>query len=75
MFAGARDPAAQSLKELSAQYPNVHAVKLTSGDKADNEAAVKFIEEKAGQLDVIIANAGKYILPLWIKQQSLIVFW
>ena len=58
MFAGARDPAAQSLKELSAQYPNVYAVKLTSGDKADNEAAVKFIEAKAGQLDVIIANAG-----------------
>ena len=72
MFAGARDPAAQSLKELSAQYPNVHAVKLTSGDKGDNEAAVKFIEAKAGQLDVIIANAGKYTLPHWIKQWCLI---
>lgn len=64
MFAGARDPAAQSLKNLSAEYPNVHAVKLTSGDKEDNEAAAKFIEEKAGQLDVIIANAGKSLANL-----------
>ncbi|KAJ7653693.1 NAD(P)-binding protein [Mycena polygramma] len=37
VFAGARDPAAQSLKDLAAKYPNVHAVKLTSGDKDDNE--------------------------------------
>ena len=35
-------------------------MKLNSGNKEDNEAACKYIEEKAGQLDVIIANAGKY---------------
>ncbi|KAJ7460722.1 aflatoxin biosynthesis ketoreductase-like protein nor-1 [Mycena latifolia] len=58
VFAGARDPAAKSLKELSAKHPNVHPVKLTSADKADNEAAIAEIKKKAGQLDVIIANAG-----------------
>ncbi|KAJ7644551.1 NAD(P)-binding protein [Roridomyces roridus] len=58
VFAGARDPAAQSLKALSAKHPNVHGVKLTLGDKADNEAAVAEIQRIAGQLDVIIANAG-----------------
>ena len=60
VFAGARDPSAQALKDLSAKYPNVYPVKLNSGNKEDNEAAAKYIEEKAGQLDVIIANAGKY---------------
>ncbi|KAJ7865229.1 hypothetical protein B0H13DRAFT_2236911 [Mycena leptocephala] len=58
VFAGARDPAAQSLKDLSAKHPNVHPVKLTSGNKADNEAAITEIQKTAGQLDVIIANAG-----------------
>lgn len=63
VFAGTRDPAAQSLKDLAAKYPNVHAVKLTSGDKTDNEAAVAEIQKTTGQLDVIIANAGK-LFPL-----------
>ncbi|KAJ7264064.1 hypothetical protein B0H12DRAFT_272935 [Mycena haematopus] len=58
VFAGARDPAAQSLTELAAKHSNVHPVKLTSGDKADNEAAIAEIQKTAGQLDVIIANAG-----------------
>ncbi|KAJ7644539.1 hypothetical protein FB45DRAFT_975958 [Roridomyces roridus] len=66
VFAGARDPAAQSLKDLSAKHPNVHGVKLTMGDKAGNEAAVAEIKRIAGQLDVIIANAGisNYYGPL-----------
>ncbi|KAF7335878.1 NAD(P)-binding protein [Mycena sanguinolenta] len=51
-------PAAQSLRELAAQYPNVHPIKLTAGDKADNEAAIAEILKIAGQLDVVIANAG-----------------
>jgi len=58
VFAGARDPATQSLKDLSTKHPNVHPVKLTSGDQSDNEAAVAEIQKTAGQLDVIIANAG-----------------
>ncbi|KAF8179347.1 hypothetical protein K438DRAFT_1843211 [Mycena galopus ATCC 62051] len=66
VFAGAREPAAESLQELAARYPNVHPVKLTAGDKADNEAAIAEIQKIAGQLDVVIANAGvvKYRGPL-----------
>jgi norsolorinic acid ketoreductase len=62
VFAGARDPTVQSLTDLSAKYPNVHAVKLTSGDEADNAAAIAEIQRIAGRLDVIIANAGQYML-------------
>ncbi|KAJ7879074.1 aflatoxin biosynthesis ketoreductase-like protein nor-1 [Mycena olivaceomarginata] len=58
VFAGARDPAAQSLKDLAAKHPNVHPVKLTSGDEADNAAAAAEIQKTAGHLDVVIANAG-----------------
>ncbi|KAJ6553733.1 hypothetical protein DFH09DRAFT_1495298 [Mycena vulgaris] len=62
VFAGSRDPAAQSLKDLAAKHPNVHPVKLTSADQADNEAAIAEIQKIAGQLDVIIANAGTVVL-------------
>ena len=40
-------------------------MKLNSGNKEDNEAAAKYIEEKAGQLDVIIANAGEKYFRLF----------
>ncbi|KAJ7153065.1 hypothetical protein C8R43DRAFT_1087794 [Mycena crocata] len=58
VFAAARDPTTQSLKDLSARYPNVHPIKFTCGDQFDNEAAIAEIKRTAGQLDVIIANAG-----------------
>ncbi|KAJ6460242.1 hypothetical protein C8R45DRAFT_1109122 [Mycena sanguinolenta] len=58
VFAGARNPTAQSLQDLAARHSNVHPIKLTSGDKTDNEAAIAEIQKTAGQLDVIIANAG-----------------
>ncbi|KZO92366.1 NAD(P)-binding protein [Calocera viscosa TUFC12733] len=60
IFAGARTPAsATNLKALEAKYPGkVHTVKLTSADKADNQAAVEEIKRVAGKLDVVIANAG-----------------
>ncbi|KAJ6555167.1 hypothetical protein DFH09DRAFT_1165689 [Mycena vulgaris] len=57
VFAGARDPAARSLQDLAAKHPNVHPVKLTFADQADNEAAIAEVRKIAGQLDVIIANA------------------
>jgi len=59
-FAGARNPtAAADLQELVLKYPGkVHIVKLTSFDKAENEAAVATIKAIAGRLDVVIANAG-----------------
>jgi NAD(P)-dependent dehydrogenase (short-subunit alcohol dehydrogenase family) len=60
IFAGARNPAAAAdLQELVQKYPGkVHIVKLTSCDKAENEAAVATIKAIAGRLDVVIANAG-----------------
>jgi NAD(P)-dependent dehydrogenase (short-subunit alcohol dehydrogenase family) len=73
IFAGARDPAAQSLKELAAKHSNVHPVKLTSGDKADNEAAIAEIQKTAGRLDVIIANAGTLIVLLLLFSLMLTV--
>ncbi|KAJ7133886.1 hypothetical protein C8R43DRAFT_1239390 [Mycena crocata] len=48
VFAGTREPATQSLKDRSCQYPNVHPVKVTSGDQADNEAAVSEIKKHRG---------------------------
>jgi norsolorinic acid ketoreductase len=36
----------------------VHPIKLTSGDEADNAAAVAEIQKIAGRIDVVIANAG-----------------
>ncbi|KAJ7736146.1 hypothetical protein B0H16DRAFT_1664851 [Mycena metata] len=58
VFAGARDPTAQSLKGLVARHSNVRPVKFTAGDQADNKAAIAEIEKTAGRLDVLIANAG-----------------
>ncbi|KAJ7612573.1 hypothetical protein FB45DRAFT_990379 [Roridomyces roridus] len=58
VFAAARDPAAQSLKDLVASHPNVHPVKWVAADKESNDAVIAEIEKTAGQLDVVIANAG-----------------
>ncbi|KAM0748078.1 NAD(P)-binding protein [Meredithblackwellia eburnea MCA 4105] len=67
VFAGTRDPAnSTALQKLAKEKENVHVVKLTSGDEKDNKAAVEEIEKVAGQLDVVIANAGisKYYGPI-----------
>ncbi|KAJ7635060.1 hypothetical protein FB45DRAFT_977893 [Roridomyces roridus] len=58
VFAGARNPGAPSLTELAAKHPNLHPLQLTSGNEAENQAALEKIKTVAGQLDVIIANAG-----------------
>ncbi|KAL1712950.1 hypothetical protein EV715DRAFT_277617 [Schizophyllum commune] len=60
VFAGARNPAAASdLHTLVSKYPNrVHIVELKAGDVEGNKRAVEEIRRKAGQLDVVIANAG-----------------
>ncbi|KAJ7804981.1 hypothetical protein B0H14DRAFT_3773246 [Mycena olivaceomarginata] len=58
VFAGAHDPAAQSLKDLVAKHPNVHPIKLISGDEADNTAAAAEIQKTAGYLDIVITNTG-----------------
>ncbi|KAM0754912.1 NAD(P)-binding protein [Meredithblackwellia eburnea MCA 4105] len=67
VFAGARDVSkADALNALAKEKSNVHVVKLTSGDAEDNKAAVAEIQKIAGQLDVVVANAGisKYYGPL-----------
>lgn len=60
VFAGARDPSqAESLNALVQKYPGrLHVVKLISVDEEGNRAAIEEIREKAGRLDVVIANAG-----------------
>jgi NAD(P)-dependent dehydrogenase (short-subunit alcohol dehydrogenase family) len=59
VFAGTRNPSsATQLQELARQQKNVHILKLTSCDKADNQAAAAEIKKVAGVLHVVIANAG-----------------
>ncbi|KAG8979574.1 hypothetical protein FRB93_010111 [Tulasnella sp. JGI-2019a] len=59
VIGGARDPSKPSgLNDLAMERSNVHVIKLISADVGDNKAAAQFIEEKFGQLDVVIANAG-----------------
>ena len=61
VFAGARNPeAASDLHALVAKHPNrVHIVELKASDVEGNQKAVEEIRRKAGQLDVVIANAGE----------------
>jgi NAD(P)-dependent dehydrogenase (short-subunit alcohol dehydrogenase family) len=63
VFAGARSPSsATELQEFAKQQKNVHVLKLTSCDEADNQAAAAEIKKVAGALHVVIANAGEYML-------------
>ncbi|EIN06082.1 NAD(P)-binding protein [Punctularia strigosozonata HHB-11173 SS5] len=60
VFAGARNPDdAKDLQKLAAERPGkLYIVKLVSSDLKGNEEAISFVKEKAGRLDVVIANAG-----------------
>ncbi|EIN06166.1 NAD(P)-binding protein [Punctularia strigosozonata HHB-11173 SS5] len=60
VFVGARNPsAAKDLHALADKYPGkLHVVKLVSGDRQGNDAAVEEIKRLAGRLDVVVANAG-----------------
>ncbi|KAK4693118.1 hypothetical protein P7C70_g8990, partial [Phenoliferia sp. Uapishka_3] len=63
VFAGARDPVkADALNALAKESQNLKVVQVTSGDEADNKAAVEEIRKTSGRLDTVIANAdiGKY---------------
>jgi NAD(P)-dependent dehydrogenase (short-subunit alcohol dehydrogenase family) len=63
VFAGTRNlSSATALQELAQQQKNVHVLKLTSGDAADNQAAAAEIKKVAGALHVVIANAGECVL-------------
>ncbi|KAJ7699468.1 hypothetical protein B0H14DRAFT_2417623, partial [Mycena olivaceomarginata] len=65
VFERVRDPTAQSVKELTVKHPNIHSVKLTSGDKVDNEAAIAEIQKTAQQLDVVAHS--RYALVRFIR--------
>lgn len=43
----------------SAHPDKVIPIAIDSADVSGNQAAAKIIEEKAGKLDVVIANAGE----------------
>ncbi|GAA6033987.1 hypothetical protein JCM8097_000635 [Rhodosporidiobolus ruineniae] len=59
VFAGARDPSkAEALNTLAKERGNVEVVKLSSTSEEEAGAAAKVIEEKAGKVDVVFANAG-----------------
>jgi hypothetical protein len=66
VFAGARDPAAaKDIHALAAARPGkLYVVKLVSSDPAGNAAAISFVREKAGRLDMVIANAGRWMHAL-----------
>jgi NAD(P)-dependent dehydrogenase (short-subunit alcohol dehydrogenase family) len=59
VFAGSRDPSNKDLQALATANPDRFcSIALDSADEPLNKAAADFIEEKAGKLDVVIANAG-----------------
>ncbi|BGP20137.1 hypothetical protein JCM10213_000778 [Rhodosporidiobolus nylandii] len=59
IFATARDPSkADALNALAREKGNIVVVKLESASEEDAKAAYKVVEEKAGKIDVLIANAG-----------------
>ncbi|GAA6040915.1 hypothetical protein JCM8097_003185 [Rhodosporidiobolus ruineniae] len=69
VFAGARDPSkAEALHALAKKTGNIEIVKLASANEEDAAAVAKVIEEKAGKVDVVLANAG--ISDYWGKLDS-----
>ncbi|GAA6039165.1 hypothetical protein JCM8097_000446 [Rhodosporidiobolus ruineniae] len=59
IFATARQPEkATELNKLAEEKGNVVVVKLKVDSEEDAKAAAKVVEEKAGKVDVVIANAG-----------------
>ncbi|EGU12542.1 Aflatoxin biosynthesis ketoreductase nor-1 [Rhodotorula toruloides ATCC 204091] len=59
IFATARNPdKADDLNALAAETKNIEVVKFEATSEDDAIALAKVVEEKAGKLDVVIANAG-----------------
>lgn len=63
VFAGVRNVGLspdEDLAKLVAKSPEViFPVQLRAGNLADSQAAAKIVKDKAGKVDVLIANAGK----------------
>jgi NAD(P)-dependent dehydrogenase (short-subunit alcohol dehydrogenase family) len=60
VFATVRDPSTASDLQAMAKESGgaLHIIKLALGNEGDLNAAVKEIQEIAGKIDVVIANAG-----------------
>ncbi|GJN90886.1 hypothetical protein Rhopal_003900-T1 [Rhodotorula paludigena] len=59
VFAAARQPAkADALNALAKETGRVEVVKYESANEEDTKLLAQVIEEKAGKVDVVIANAG-----------------
>ncbi|BGP31102.1 hypothetical protein JCM10296v2_002866 [Rhodotorula toruloides] len=59
IFAGTRDTAKSTqLNELAQKSGDVFPIKLESANEEDAVAVAKVVEEKAGKVDFLIANAG-----------------
>ncbi|BGO90548.1 hypothetical protein NBRC10512_005267 [Rhodotorula toruloides] len=59
IFATARNPdKADDLNALAAEAKNIEVVKFEATSENEAVALAKIVEEKAGKLDVVIANAG-----------------
>ena len=59
VYAGARQPSkADKLQAAAQQHSNLHMVQLDVGSDADHTAAAKRVEQEAGRVDVVLANAG-----------------
>jgi NAD(P)-dependent dehydrogenase (short-subunit alcohol dehydrogenase family) len=63
VFAGVRSVPLASDSELARlveEHPGmIFPVKINSADKVNNEEAARFVREKMGKVDVVIANAGE----------------
>ncbi|GJN90827.1 hypothetical protein Rhopal_003841-T1 [Rhodotorula paludigena] len=59
VFATARQPAkAEALNALAKETGRVEVVKYESANEEDTKSLAQVIEDKAGKVDVVIANAG-----------------
>lgn len=63
VFATVRDlTKAKDLEEISAKYSGkVYIIKLSACDEGEHAAAVQYIQNTTGRLDVVISNAGGFI--------------
>lgn len=61
ILAGVRDPpTATNLNEFAGKNGNVRVVRLVVDDEASNREAIEEVKKVTGQLDIVIANAGKF---------------
>lgn len=60
VFAGARDPGAESLMQLSSEFASVHPIALDVCSDESVNAAIKRVADLCDVLDVLVNNAAVY---------------